>query len=849
MIRPFSLLNLIVLVSLAVPSLAENHALLIGIDDYQQRDRINSLTAAAADARGMAKCLEKVAGFKRENVVVLVSDGDSKPTAANIIFELSQLGKRVNPGDTVFVLFSGHGIEIDGESYMLPYETDIRADETLKRTALATADVTRLLAKLPSKALIVVYDMCRSEPRKSGREAVTAANTLSGRQAKTLVLQPVAGGPGPKNCVTFFACSPRQRSFEYVSKKRGYFSYFLEEGLQGAAADREGVVRVRNLKDYLTKAVSGAVKREEGEEQTPYPEILGPEADDLILSRGLAPGEGGATAVPTVVGADSAARFAATFQRGYELLTQKRYDAAKVKFEDAIEIDPKASRAYYMLAYINDYFTPNHQEAERLYRRAIDLNPKDSRALSELAGLVSVAKRSHDESEQLFRRAIEADPTNSQAYVGLAFHMHRYKKDVVEAERLYLKALHIKPRSSGIREVDVKLGLPAIAYAQFLAENRKDLDGAEKLYREAMEKDPDDATTIASYAAFMFQLRLKLDDAEKLYSKALSIAPNDTAALTGMALLKHLGRRDFDEAERLYKLAIASTTYDVTAYWGYGDLLAKVRRDYAGAEKQYRKAMDIDPNSPLPYGSLGQLWLDRGDLVQAEKAARKALELEPRYGFSHRILGEIAFRKPSGIDEAIVHFKKAVELNAQDAESIKALGNLMRSPKGNLAEAERLYKQALALNQNDAQAINGLGNIRLDQNQLAEAELLYKKAVELDPSSPVMAGNLAYLYQKRQNNTLAEQWFRKSLELDPKNHGNHNLLGNIYLSLSRAVDAERHYRSAILLSAQTGVYHANLAAALLNQNRHPEATTAARAAIQLGFKGPHFVFDSLGIKP
>ena len=51
-----------------------------------------------------------------------------------------------NRGDTVFVLYSGHGVEIAGTPYLLPFDTSALDDDTLVDSALAVAKFRQRLA-------------------------------------------------------------------------------------------------------------------------------------------------------------------------------------------------------------------------------------------------------------------------------------------------------------------------------------------------------------------------------------------------------------------------------------------------------------------------------------------------------------------------------------------------------------------------------------------------------------------------------------------------------------------------------------------------------------------------------
>jgi formylglycine-generating enzyme required for sulfatase activity len=218
-------------------------------------------------------------------VRVLVSNGELKPTRANILYELELLSRKVKTGDIVFVLYSGHGIDLGNESYLLPYDTDPRSEFVLRNSALGTETFTQALGQLNATGLVLAFDMCRNNPFKGDRAATSTAN-LTAQQARDLVLKPVDGGKGVRAAVTLFSCSVGERSWEWRAKKRGFFSYFLEEGLRrGAGSD--GVVRVKDLVSYLESVVPQTVKREINNEQTPWSKVEGTGALNLVLAQGV----------------------------------------------------------------------------------------------------------------------------------------------------------------------------------------------------------------------------------------------------------------------------------------------------------------------------------------------------------------------------------------------------------------------------------------------------------------------------------------------------------------------------------------------------------------------------------
>src|SRR3954454_15609538 len=103
-------------------------ALLFGIGDYHQRQRIEPLRYSARDARALSRLITDpdVCAFPRQRVSLLT---DGNASRRNMVRRLSRwLPERANGPDLVLIYFAGHGVvqSIGGrdEGFLLPHDAD-----------------------------------------------------------------------------------------------------------------------------------------------------------------------------------------------------------------------------------------------------------------------------------------------------------------------------------------------------------------------------------------------------------------------------------------------------------------------------------------------------------------------------------------------------------------------------------------------------------------------------------------------------------------------------------------------------------------------------------------------------
>ncbi len=141
------------------PASAERRALVIGNDTYAHVDPLKN---AVADARAMAKALEKV-GF---TVAPPVLNADRE----RMLDAISRFTETLGGSDEAVVFYGGHAVEIKGVNYLLP--VDIRSDN--ERSVIFNAvPLNYLLSSVGDqrpKFSLMVIDACRDNPFKgSGR--------------------------------------------------------------------------------------------------------------------------------------------------------------------------------------------------------------------------------------------------------------------------------------------------------------------------------------------------------------------------------------------------------------------------------------------------------------------------------------------------------------------------------------------------------------------------------------------------------------------------------------------------------------------------------------------------------
>jgi len=260
-------------VALAGPAQAAKRvALVIGNNDYRA---VPKLQKAVNDARTMAETLKRL-GF-----AVMVAENQTRAAFSQ---SLLAFDTAIDPGDTAFFFYAGHGFEIAGQNYLLP--TDVPAategQEELVRDASIMAD--RILDRLQNRGArtaILVLDACRNNPFE--RRGVRALAGRGGLAPMTTL---------PEGVFSIFSAGPRQTALDRLSESdtdpnslftRVFAKQLLDPG--------ENLVQVAQR----TRRVVSEMAERVGHKQVPV--YFDQMVDDVFLNGTAKPG-GAASAAP-----------------------------------------------------------------------------------------------------------------------------------------------------------------------------------------------------------------------------------------------------------------------------------------------------------------------------------------------------------------------------------------------------------------------------------------------------------------------------------------------------------------------------------------------------------------------
>lgn len=241
-------------VSLTVATMAQSHALLVGIDKYQT---VPHLSGAVADAVELKKLLHK---HGIHNTTLLLDDQANKQS---IITTLKTIAHTIKKGDNFYMFFSGHGTSLDDKALkplfdkdrkllrdmensgaLLPYDFD--KESASRSLIIGSRDLRPLFEQIDGKGVssLVVFDACFS-----GRTYRSIPSKQKQRKHYTLT-EPISFNVKEshpyQNLVYVASTASADWAVEDKKTKRGYLMQQIEQCLEGSA-DSNGDMRITKL--------------------------------------------------------------------------------------------------------------------------------------------------------------------------------------------------------------------------------------------------------------------------------------------------------------------------------------------------------------------------------------------------------------------------------------------------------------------------------------------------------------------------------------------------------------------------------------------------------------------------
>jgi tetratricopeptide (TPR) repeat protein len=391
-------------------------ALLVGVEDYLQLEKLHY---CAADMRALRDALAGC-GFPERQITLLedhAADRRYMPFKSVIEHQLDLILTMADRGDLLVVGFSGHGVHVDGKSYLCPMDARLRDVHSM----ICVETLYQRLAKCPATLKVVLVDACRDDPRPSGDKSIGPAPELE-PLGRTLERPPEG-----IYCLT--SCAPGETSKEDVRLGHGVFMHFVLEGLRGAAdLNHRGKVSLLELCRYATMETKLYVRDKYNESQRPSYKLEA--TDDFDLMPSLA-----------------RAKSLAAVKRGDAHWQEHQYREAAADYEEALRWDPQNANAFFGKGRY-DHRRYNLQPAIAAFDRAVQLDPEQAefhlfRAMTWEASRDK--KQENSELQEVLRicgTTIGQDPKNAQTYCvrGTAYSMLGEKEkgiaDCSEAIRL-----------------------------------------------------------------------------------------------------------------------------------------------------------------------------------------------------------------------------------------------------------------------------------------------------------------------------------------------------------------------------------------------------------------------------
>ena len=190
-----------------------------------------------------------------------------------------------------------------------------------------------------------------------------------------------------------------------------------------------------------------------------------------------------------------------------------------------------------------------------------------------------------------------------------------------------------------------------------------------------------------------------------------------------------------------------------------GTYLQNYERDWAGAEREYERMIELEPNNPGPYDSLGFLLSYQKRHGEAIAMARRAVELDPVSKRGGLGLALIAAKR---FDEAIAELRSGVAVDPNYADTYYYLG-IAYLGKGSYPDAIATWNRYLELdNEPVGRAFLAFASAKVGNREMAGKEL---ERLRQESSKSYVAGiAFSLVHLGLGNKDEALDWMKKDVD-------------------------------------------------------------------------------------
>jgi serine/threonine-protein kinase len=252
----------------------------------------------------------------------------------------------------------------------------------------------------------------------------------------------------------------------------------------------------------------------------------------------------------------------------------------------------------------------------------------------------------------------------------------------------------------------------------------------------------------------------------KFFQQAIAVDPGYALAFTGLAdcysLLpiydrKTIATETMPQAKAAAVQALSIDDNLAEAHASLGLILGIFEFDWQAAEREQLRAIELNPNTPMPHLWYGQLLVNLGRFEAGLAESRLAVSLDPLSLAANLALG-IALNSARRFDEAVAQLHKTLELGRKFADTNYFLFEAYANQK--------LYKEAVAVyvrqKQLDGESAAQLEAIKESYAKGSWQGFLQHRISVLEAHQQIVPEELASFYARLGDPNQAMTWLERS---------------------------------------------------------------------------------------